>query len=475
MGDKEIENFIKKEKSLKKRIKYLLESENLSDFKCLVGADGPEQKAVPCHKFVFAITSYEFYNLFHNLSSNETVIKLPEICYKSFKQFIRYVYTEEITLNDKNIIEILVISRRFQIDHLRDFCFKELRKILQKNRDVEFIQQILKNSFIFRSVDICKFLLNDVIGINPLKYLNSTNVKVLRKTDLEIILKTSKSEVKETAYFQTAVLWAKTTISTKDLNEGVGTKLRNNLQDLVKLIRFPVMSCDEFHACLREYDGFLKTDEIFQIIFFITEKKGITSFPTEMRLGQIKSEPKVMESKPSGSSNPIKQEYKPQQQQQFSILSIIGTKDIPMKYGNYDYLCIKANKTVKFLGVGVQLSTTILSKVQRAEIEICLRDHMGNILSMTIAKIENTINPFLDNMVLKTMRYPLKKPVILPPNVRFNFSARMRILEGCLDMDLGCGVPNVTLGLPYSSSGIIFNLHELIPNYFITEIVYEKI
>lgn len=489
--NKEIENFIRKEKSLKKRVKYLLENENLSDFKCLVGVDGPEQRAVPCHKFVFAITSYEFYNLFHNLSSTETVIKLPEICYTSFKQFVRYVYTEEITLNHKNIIEIWILSRRFQIDHLTDFCSKETRRILQKNEDVDLIHQILKNSSMFRSVD-SKFLLNEVIGKNPLKFLNSLNIGALRKNELETILKTSKSDAKETDYFQTAILWAKCKISNKELADvGLGLKLRSHLQESVKLIRFPLMSYDEFHACLKEYEGFLTNDEIFQIIFFIKEMKGDTIFPKGKRdevkeivvkpkstkkVGKessIKEKPikvkKLVESKP-GTSKPVFARPNP-----LKVLFIGNTNYRPecLNKGNYDSLSIRSDKVIKFLGVGVQFGLNIFM-IDKALIEFCLRDRMNITISNTCKMIDHK-RPFPEDRIIRNDKYFLDNPVILQANVPYELTAEIRILGGHQNVKIGIGIPNVTLGMPFVDDGVTIHLNELVPNYFITEILYEKV
>lgn len=493
---KEIENFIKKEKSLKKRVKYLLENENLSDFKCLVGVDGPEQRAVPCHKFVFAITSYEFYNLFHNLSSKETVIQLPEICYTSFKQFVRYVYTEEITLNHKNIVEIWTLSRRFQIDHLSDFCSKETRRILQQNEDVNLIHQILKNSFMFRSVD-SKFLLSEVIGKNPLKFLNSSNIGALRKNELETILKTGKSEAKETDYFQTAILWAKNKISNKDLSDdGLGLKLRGHLQESVKLIRFPLMSYDEFHACLKEYEGFLTNDEIFQIIFFIKEMKGNTIFPKGKRdevketvlkpkstkkVGKessIKEKPvrikKLVESQ-QGTSKPVPTKPVPTKPNPLKVLFIGSTNFRPecLNKGNYDSLSIRSDKVIKFLGVGVQFGLNIFM-IDKAQIEFCLRDRMNIAISSTVKVIDHK-RPFPEDRIIRNDKYFLNNPVILQANVPYELTAEIRILEGYQNVKIGIGIPNVTLGMPFVDDGVTIHLNELVPNYFITEILYEKI
>lgn len=484
-----MENFIKKEKSLKKRIKYLLENEILSDFKCLVGKDGPEQKSVPCHKFVFAITSYEFYNLFHTLKSNETVIKLPEICYTSFKQFVRYVYTEEIALNDKNIIEIWLLARRFQIEHLTDFCCNETRRILQKSKDADLINQILKIPFIFRSID--KFLLNEIIGINPLKYLNAKTIGVLKKTDLEIILKTSKSDAKETDFFQIAILWARFNIPNKFLTDvSLGVKMRSQFPDLIKLIRFPIMRYEEFHACLKDYDGLLSSEEIFQIIFYITEKKELTVFPTEKRNGIKEVKPKEKSqkseksekspSKPKSIKSTESVEIKPGTSNPFVVekplrILFIGSRNNNrenLNYGNHDNLSIQSDKMIKLHGIGVQFGLNLLM-IDQAQIELCLRDRF-NIKIVNTFKTIDLKRSFPEDQIIRNDKYFLDYPVILQPNVLYEFSAEIITTKSNQYLNIGVGIPNVSLGVPYFDDGVQIRLNELKPNYFITEILFEK-
>lgn len=54
-------NWIKSAKNIKQRFEFLAENPIMSDFKFIIG---PEQIEVPAHKYIFAATSFEFFNLF---------------------------------------------------------------------------------------------------------------------------------------------------------------------------------------------------------------------------------------------------------------------------------------------------------------------------------------------------------------------------------------------------------------------------
>lgn len=162
--------WIKEAQSINQRFEFLAEKSLMSDFKFIVG---PEKKEVPAHKYVFAVTSFEFYNLFFLSTPIDSNIYLEDIKYESFKEFIRYVYADDIQIGSKNFFDILTLSLRYDIKHLTNLCLKELPKLIED----DIFNKSLMDFFEVWSKDdkIADTFLN-IIGKRPLDFINEKNV-----------------------------------------------------------------------------------------------------------------------------------------------------------------------------------------------------------------------------------------------------------------------------------------------------------
>lgn len=283
MSNKQLELFktqIKGANSIKERNKFLAENTIMSDFNFIIGA---EKRQVPGHKHIFASTSYEFFNLFYLSSPNNREIHLPEIKYEAFKEFIQYVYSDDINIIGGNFFDILNLSLRYDIEHLTNLCLNKLPKIVLD--DNSFAACFMESFEVWNKDKVCDIFLK-IIGIRPLDYINEKNVEKLKIEHLSVILESNETETIEMDYFKLAMMWAvKQCISLKI--KPFPMKKRTVLEKLFLLIRFPTMSLDEFQECSSNQNGLFTNEEIIQIVLFIQKKGETSDFVSEKRKNKL--------------------------------------------------------------------------------------------------------------------------------------------------------------------------------------------
>lgn len=245
------------------KIANLFYNSKFTDVKFLIS---PQETELFAHKLILAISSSDFENL-------PNMVYLPEYTYNGFREFLRYIYTNEIILDEKNIIEVFQLSEKFQIKLLVNLCVDKINKILRSNKNCDFLTNWLE---IWLISDVKNELIN-YCGKNPLKYFNSKNVLILEKIDLKQILKLDFVEAPEADYYNLALMWSKSQCACKNI-EANDTNLREILGDLFYLIRFPSMTSDEFENCFNYTSELLTIAESLLILYFIRTGEGETKF-----------------------------------------------------------------------------------------------------------------------------------------------------------------------------------------------------
>lgn len=247
--------------SIKSRNASMLENQFLSDVKFLIGIGELE---FPAHSYILAITSPVFCNLFYNSKQKANIIRLPNIESINFRDFLKYIYTDEINITHRNVHELLFLAKKFQITHLRLLCGFTLRDQLWISGNDGIIADILSNRDVYEFGEIKnKFI--EFILMNRYNVTQYLVMRYLESTDLKTILKSDCCNLKELQIFNIAMKWA----ASRCIREGLEITPKNKrfvLGDLFYEIRFRLMDEEDLEICLSENDGILTTNEIRDII-----------------------------------------------------------------------------------------------------------------------------------------------------------------------------------------------------------------
>ncbi|ESO07786.1 hypothetical protein HELRODRAFT_170339 [Helobdella robusta] len=241
-----------------------------SDLTFVVGKTGAKRLEFNVHKSVLSQASVVFKIMLDGAFSKKKEVKkvtIEDVEPPSFSNFLTFVYHEELTLNEDNILDLVHLSHKYMMKDLFDMCFEFLVQYVSPENFLPIFEIVL----FYNDVDTKDILLM-YFRVNASEILNHSSIKFAPKHILIYLLQTEAVNVKETEFLKACVKWAKHKLSmkkiefdmTKDIyNEMCGEseanccyifnmKIRDILGDeIVRNIRFPTMTKQEFHEAIK--------------------------------------------------------------------------------------------------------------------------------------------------------------------------------------------------------------------------------
>ncbi len=93
----------------------------MADVYFSVGAELGEAKKFPAHKYVLATGSTVFYAMFFGgLAEDKDVIEVPDVEPAAFLAMLRYLYCDEVGLDNDNVLATLYCAKRYIVPHLAE-------------------------------------------------------------------------------------------------------------------------------------------------------------------------------------------------------------------------------------------------------------------------------------------------------------------------------------------------------------------
>ena len=250
------DNWQTKRPTISERTKFIFNNELLSDVEFVVPVSLNEsesrksQKSIPAHKFVLAISSPVFFAMFYG-ERTETAgtVQLPDCDYESLLELFRYLYSDYVKLSGSNVMQVLYLAKKYMVPSLADKCTEYLRKQLEASNVFSILPQAQKYED--------KNLENrcwGVIEMHTEQALMSDGFLTLERSIVESVVKRDVLEVKEVDLFKAVDRWA-----TKELErqgQTPGRKLKRKVlgEEIVKAIRFPLISMKEFASVALDCD-----------------------------------------------------------------------------------------------------------------------------------------------------------------------------------------------------------------------------
>lgn len=252
--------------TLKSRLRHLLGTSVNSDITFIV-----QNELFPSHKLILSTASSELQEVFYgpNKKLNSEII-IHDISTEAFKNFLNFIYTDELILNHGIVIDMLNLSDRFKMNYL-------------KERVIDFLTNNLNYSSVCQSFEIAdhfdfenlKLRCEVMIQLDILLALSSKNIKRIDQKTLEIILKADLINCREYELFCVVMNgWATEKCMEKNI-PATGKNLRQQLGDSFNLIQFHSMKSDEFINCMKSYNEIMDPIEAMDILMFINNGSKI--------------------------------------------------------------------------------------------------------------------------------------------------------------------------------------------------------
>ena len=233
---------------IRERTKFVFDNELMSDLKFVVPAssDGSARKkakmVIPVHKFVLAMSSPVFYSMFYGqMAETSDSVKLPDCEYESLFEFFRYLYSDEVNLSGSNVMQVFYLAKKYMVPSLAARCSKYLRNNLEGSNVISVLLHAQK----FEDIDLEERCWA-VIKTQASKALRSDVFVTLERSLVEAVVKNERLFVEEVELFKAVDRWATKQIEMQGLRSDDGSKRQIIGEEIVKAIRFPLMSLKEF-------------------------------------------------------------------------------------------------------------------------------------------------------------------------------------------------------------------------------------
>ena len=249
--------------SISQRTKYIFNSALLSDVKFIVPVSNgkSESKVIPAHKLVLAISSSVFFAMFYGqVADTRDSIDLPDCDYESLLELFRFIYSDEVELTGSNVMHVLYLAKKYFVPSLAEKCAEFLRK----NLDASNVFTILPHAQKFDDKDLENRCWK-VIEMHSEEALASDDFVVIERSLVESVVKREKLNVKEVELFKAVNRWAEKKIENQGIASDGNAKRAIIGEEIVKEIRFPLMSQTEFVSFVVD-SNILNMQEIVSMI-----------------------------------------------------------------------------------------------------------------------------------------------------------------------------------------------------------------
>ena len=239
------DNWQTKLQTIVERTAFIFNNEMLSDVKFVVPVSSGESestKVIPAHKFVLAISSPVFFAMFYGqMAETKDSIELPDCDYDSLLEFFRFLYRDEVTLSGCNVIQVIYLANKYMVPSLVEKCTEYLRN----NLTAANVFSILPYAQKFQDENLEERCW-EVIEIFTGKAVTSDDFVTAERSVVESLVKREVLSVTEVELFKAVDRWATEEGQRQGIIPIGKTKRRLIGEEIVKGIRFPLMSLAEF-------------------------------------------------------------------------------------------------------------------------------------------------------------------------------------------------------------------------------------
>ena len=238
-----------KRPTIRERIAFFVNNEIMSDVKFVVPAANSESESkqvIPAHKFVLAVSSPVFFAMFYGqMAETSDSIELPDCNYESLLELFRYLYSDKVNLTGSNVIQVWYLARKYLVPSLAWKCIQFVRNKFQVEASNVF--RTLPYAHVFQDKDLedrCWV----VVKKQTEEALRSDDFVTIERSLVESVVKREVLNVKEVELFKAVDRWATKECERQGISPDGEAKRGRLGEEIVKAIRFPLMSWKEFRS-----------------------------------------------------------------------------------------------------------------------------------------------------------------------------------------------------------------------------------
>ena len=258
MASKFHEDWQSSKKTVLQRNAYMFDNELMNDvsFTC-----GESSRIFHAHKYVLATSSAVFFAMFYgNLAQKESPIRLEDTDDESFKEFLRFLYTDDCEISAENATGVMYLAKKYLISSLTEKCCSVLKASIKPGN----VFTVLEQSMQFDEKKLESKCWN-IVSKKTEECLNSEAFCNIKLRTLNALLKKRSLEINEVDLFKAVLKWVDKECTRQGINiEEDKTLKRRVLGDSVYDIYFLEMSLEDFAKYVSS-TGILTQTEVISI------------------------------------------------------------------------------------------------------------------------------------------------------------------------------------------------------------------
>lgn len=265
MGDQQTTNSVYS-------LSNLFKTRLLADVHFVLKSKCGPYKQLSAHKNVLASGSPVFERMFCSEMSEDNIIRIVDASAEAFGEFLQMFYMDNCSFKESNIAEVLRLIDKYDVPKCIGMIETFLMQTLQKDNVFLYFELTLSFGLSQHLLDKCEQIFCDsteVIFQSP-NFLSLNKIAVIKMLDLDEL------KCDEMAIFDAAISWAKRSLHTRGLDPS-NDNIRDELQDMIHCIRFPIMSTPRFLTILERYPNLLDAPIYLDILSFIASKRMLTN------------------------------------------------------------------------------------------------------------------------------------------------------------------------------------------------------
>lgn len=259
--------------TVKDRLAFIFNKEILSDVHFIVGK-GAQQQRIPAHKFILSVGSAVFDAMFNGaMATTSDEIELPDVEPAAFLALLRFLYSDEVQIGPETVMMTLYTAKKYAVPALEKACVDFLKSNLSS--DNAFM--LLTQARLFDEPQLATLCL-ETIDKYTSEALAAEGFTDIDHDTLCAVLERDTLRIREAKLFSAVVRWGEQESIRQNLTASA-ENLRLLLGRALHLIRFPIMTVEEFAMGPAQANILTDKEIVSLFLYFTVNPKPPINFP----------------------------------------------------------------------------------------------------------------------------------------------------------------------------------------------------
>ena len=277
------------------RNKHMFNNPVMSDIKFAF----PNKQTIPAHKYVLAISSPVFFAMFYgDLAEKRETVDITDCDPEVFLQFLRYLYYDDTNFGDVDrAIQVCYLADKYDVPSLKGECVDFVDRIMEPLEALDVIQ----HAFHLKDENLEEASW-EVIDYNAQEIVADDSFLEVKHEFLLSFLERSSLRIVEVTLFEAVDRWAAKRCEEANMTVDGANKRSVLGEDLLKLVRFSLISPQEFSDVVMPTQILLQTEviDVFRQFTSVSVPGGInlsirpridTGAPIQCSMGWCNTDP----------------------------------------------------------------------------------------------------------------------------------------------------------------------------------------